>query len=103
MWHGNDENDRTGEGDEEEDENVNNIMTSTAGILNDETKMKEEERSLSLQGSSIERVRDVNQSVHDSGSGEIRVLGFHPKPDVPVLCVPTADRRVRLFNVSFIV
>jgi U3 small nucleolar RNA-associated protein 18 len=49
---------------------------------------------------SIERVRDANQSAQNSGSGEVRVLGFHPKPDVPVLCVATADRRVRLFNVS---
>jgi len=48
----------------------------------------------------IERVCDANQSVQDSGSGEVRVLAFHPKPDVPVLCVATAGRRVRLFNVS---
>ena len=50
----------------------------------------------------IERVRDANQSVQGSGSGEVRVLAFHPKPSVPVLCVATSDRRVRLFNVSYI-
>ena len=102
TWDENDDNDETGEG-EEGDENVNDIITSTAGILNDKTKMKKRGAVVIPKGTlSIERVRDANQSVQDSGSGEIRVLGFHPKPDVPVLCVATADRRVRLFNVSFI-
>jgi U3 small nucleolar RNA-associated protein 18 len=102
TWDENDEDDGTGE-DEEEEENVNDIITSTAGILNDKTKMKKRGAVVIPSGTlSIERVRDANQSVQDTGSGEIRVLGFHPKPDVPVLCVATADRRVRLFNVSFI-
>ena len=84
--------------------NVNDIISSTAGILIDKTKMKKRRGAVVIPSGtlSIERVRDANQSVQDSGSGEIRVLGFHPKPDVPVLCVATADRRVRLFNVSFI-
>jgi U3 small nucleolar RNA-associated protein 18 len=78
-------------------------MTSTAGILKDKTKIKKRGAVVIPSGTlSIERVRDANQSAQDSGSGEIRVLGFHPKPDVPVLCVATADRRVRLFNVSLI-
>lgn len=89
--------------DEDEEENVNDIISSTAGILNDKTKTKRRGAVVVPSGTlSIERVRDANQSVQDSGSGEIRVLSFHPKPDVPVLCVATADRRVRLFNVSFI-
>ena len=95
-----DEEDRT---DEDEEENVNDIISSTTGILGDKTKMKKRGAVVIPSGTlSIERVRDANQSVQNSGSGEIRVLGFHPKPDVPVLCVATADRRVRLFNVSFI-
>lgn len=83
---------------------VNDIITSTAGILKDKTKTKKRGGAVVVPSGtlSIERVRDANQSVQNSGSGEIRVLTFHPKPDVPVLCVATADRRVRLFNVSFI-
>jgi U3 small nucleolar RNA-associated protein 18 len=49
---------------------------------------------------SIERLRDVNQETKGSGSGEIRVLIFHPNPSASILCVASADRRVRLFNVS---
>lgn len=99
MW---DESEDDGTEEDEEEGNVNDIISSTAGILNDKTKTKERGRVVIPSGTlSIERVRDANQSVQNSGSGEIRVLGFHPKPDVPVLCVATADRRVRLFNVSF--
>jgi U3 small nucleolar RNA-associated protein 18 len=88
---------------EEDEEDVNDIITSTAGILNDKTKTRKRGAVVVPSGTlSIERVRDANQSAQDSGSGEIRVLGFHPKADVPVLCVATADRRVRLFNVSSI-
>ena len=88
--------------DEDEEENLNDIITSTAGILNDKTKTKKRGTAVIPSGSlSIERVRDANHSVQNSGSGEVRVLCFHPKPDVPVLCVATADRRVRLFNVSY--
>ena len=99
TWDDNDEDDGTGE---DEEENVDDIITSTAGILSHKTKTKKRAVVIPSGTLSIERVRDANQSVQDSGSGEIRVLGFHPKPDVPVLCVATADRRVRLFNVSFI-
>ena len=93
------EDDQTEEDEEEED--VNDIISSTAGILNDKAKTKKGGAVVIPSGTlAIERVRDANQSVQDSGSGEVRVLAFHPKPDVPVLCVATADRRVRLFNVS---
>ncbi|KAF8798205.1 WD40 repeat-like protein [Phlegmacium glaucopus] len=87
--------------EDEEEEDVNDIKTSTTGILNDKTKSKERGAVVIPSGTlSIERVRDANQSVQNSGSGEVRVLSFHPKPDVPVLCVATADRRVRLFNID---
>ena len=94
-----------GSEDEEEDkeESVNDIISSTTGIVNNKTKTKKRGAVIIPSGTlSIERVRDANQSAQNSGSGEVRVLGFHPKPDVPVLCVATADRRVRLFNVSLI-
>ena len=85
---------------EEEQENVNDITSSTAGIL--KTKTKKRAVVVPSGTLSIERIRDANQSVQNSGSGDVRVLSFHPKPDVPVLCVATADRRIRLFNVSSI-
>ena len=49
---------------------------------------------------SIERLRDVNQEAKGSGSGEIRGLTFHPNPSASILCVASADRRIRLYNVS---
>ncbi|RXW17116.1 hypothetical protein EST38_g8737 [Candolleomyces aberdarensis] len=49
---------------------------------------------------SIERLRDVNQETKNSGSGEVRVLAFHPNPSASILCVASADRRIRLFNVD---
>ena len=50
-------------GEEEEEENVNNIMTSTTGILNDKTKMKRRGVVVIPSGTlSFERVRDTNQS-----------------------------------------
>ena len=89
--------------EEDEEEDVNDIISSTAGILIDKTKTKKRGAVAIPSGTlSIERVRDANHSVQNSGSGEVRVLAFHPKPDVPVLCVATADRRVRLFNVSLL-
>ena len=97
TWDGN-EDDQT---EEDEEESLSAIISSTTGILDNKTK-KRGAVVIPTGTLSIERVRDVNQSVQNSGSGEVRVLGFHPKPDVPVLCVATADRRVRLFNVSFI-
>lgn len=48
----------------------------------------------------IERLRDVNQSTQNSGSGEVKSLSFHPSASASILCVATSDRRVRLFNVD---
>ncbi|KIJ90032.1 hypothetical protein K443DRAFT_580836 [Laccaria amethystina LaAM-08-1] len=42
----------------------------------------------------------LNQAMQGSGNGEVRVLAFHHSPAVPVLCVASADCRVRLFNVD---
>ncbi|KAF7784806.1 hypothetical protein Agabi119p4_971 [Agaricus bisporus var. burnettii] len=46
----------------------------------------------------IERLRDVNISTQNDSS--VNVVAFHPSPRVPVLCVGTTDRRVRLYNVD---
>jgi len=50
----------------------------------------------------VERLRDANQAAQGSACGEVKVVAFHPSEKVPVLCVGTADRRIRLFNVSTI-
>lgn len=89
--------------DEEEDESqdIQDLLASTTGLLSDSRTKKGRKNVVIPAGTlQIERVRDANHSVQGSGSGEVRVLAFHPKPAVPVLCVATADRRVRLFNVS---
>ena len=84
---------------EEEGEGVRDLLSSTRGIL--EVEKGRRKNVVLPQGTlAIERVRDANQSVQRSGSTDVRVLAFHPKPAVPVLCVATADRRIRLFNVS---
>ncbi|KAF9481248.1 WD40 repeat-like protein [Pholiota conissans] len=88
------------EGVEGDGEGIRKLLASTSGILA-EAKKKGRKNIVIPQGTlAIERVRDANQSVQKSGSGEVKVLAFHPKPSVPVLAVATADRRVRLFNID---
>ncbi|KAF9042256.1 WD40-repeat-containing domain protein [Panaeolus papilionaceus] len=87
-------------GTEDEEEGITNLLSSSTGILS-ARRRKEKGPVVLPQGSlNIERVRDANQSVQGSGSGEVRVITFHPKPSVPVLAVATADRRVRLFHID---
>jgi len=99
------EGDEDGEGaddieEEDGDGGIQDLLTSTSGLLAEKRKhgknvvLRQEELA-------IERVRDANHSVQSSTSGEVRVVSFHPKPAVPVLCVATADRRVRLFHVRY--
>ena len=45
----------------------------------------------------IERLRDANLSA--KAEGEIKVVQFHPSPQVPVLLTASSDRRLRLYNV----
>ena len=45
----------------------------------------------------IERLRDANLAARSEG--EVKVVQFHPSPEVPVLIVASTDRRLRLFNV----
>ncbi|KAJ7056545.1 WD40-repeat-containing domain protein [Mycena amicta] len=75
---------------------IDDLLSSTAGIL----ASRSTKASLSPGELSIERLRDANQASAASGTGEVQCLAFHPSPSVPVLCVGTADRRVRLFNVD---
>ncbi|KAF8880911.1 WD40-repeat-containing domain protein [Gymnopilus junonius] len=89
-------------GDEmlQEGDGIKDMLASTKGLLAD-SKKKGRKHVVLPQGTlNLERVRDANQSVQGSGSGEVRALAFHPKPAVPVMCVATADRRIRLFHID---
>lgn len=90
-----------GKDGDEEDNVVESLLSSTTGILAEKPPKGRKHVVIPQGALSIERVRDANHSVQGSGSGEVKVLTFHPKPSVPVLCVATADRRVRLFNVRY--
>ncbi|KAJ7510314.1 WD40-repeat-containing domain protein [Mycena galericulata] len=81
---------------ETEDEGIDELLTSTAGILASRSKKV----ALPSGVLAIERLRDANQASSGSGSGEVKTLAFHPSAKVPVLCVGSADRRVRLFNID---
>jgi U3 small nucleolar RNA-associated protein 18 len=91
--------DRTNGIEEEGDGGIQGLLASTNGLLA-ESRRKHGKQNVVLRQESlaVERVRDANHSVQSSG-GEVRVVSFHPKPAVPVLCVATSDRRVRLFHV----
>ncbi|KAJ7220009.1 WD40-repeat-containing domain protein [Mycena pura] len=75
---------------------IDELLTSTSGILSSRIQRI----TLPAGTLSIERLRDANQASTESGPGEIKSLAFHPSAKVPVLCVASADRRVRLFNVD---
>jgi U3 small nucleolar RNA-associated protein 18 len=87
--------------EEEGDGGIRDLLASTNGLLA-ESRRKHGKQNVVIRQESlaVERVRDANHSVQSS-SGEVRVVSFHPKPAVPVLCVATADRRVRLFHVRW--
>ncbi|KAG6919717.1 hypothetical protein DXG01_002663 [Tephrocybe rancida] len=76
------------------------LLGETGGIL--EGKERERRGRVELKSGSVEleRLRDANLEVQDKGCGEARVVCFHPSERVPVLCVGSADRRVRLFNID---
>lgn len=81
-------------GSSRSDDVVPDLLSSTGGILDTTTQ------SITLPQSTlaIDRLRDANQEAQ--AEGEIRAVQFHPSPQVPVLMTASADRRVRLFNVS---
>lgn len=83
------------DGDAEMD--LNTLLSSTSGIHHSRSL-----RSQVLAPGTIDisRLRDANQSAQKSGCGDIKSLAFHPSERVPVLCVGSSDRRVRMYNVS---
>ncbi|RDB27348.1 putative U3 small nucleolar RNA-associated protein 18 [Hypsizygus marmoreus] len=85
---------------EDEEGDLRGLLSSTSGILAP-SKRKSRAGVIVPAGTlEIERLRDANQAAQGSGSGEVKVVAFHPSDRVPVLCVGTADRRIRLFNVD---
>ncbi|GLB36797.1 putative WD40 repeat-like protein [Lyophyllum shimeji] len=76
---------------------IGDLLASTEGIV-----MKRQRRNAVLPAGTLEleRLRDANLAAQASGCGEVKVVAFHPSERVPVLCVGSADRRVRLFNVD---
>lgn len=89
--------------DEEEvgENDVRDLLSSTAGILAPSNRKTRAGVVLPKGTLAIERLRDANQASQGSGSGEVKVVAFHPSERVPVLCVGTADRRIRLYNVTY--
>ncbi|KAJ7086042.1 WD40-repeat-containing domain protein [Mycena belliarum] len=81
---------------ETDDTGIDELLSSTSAILASRSKKV----ALPSGILSIERLRDANQASSKSGNGEIKSLAFHPSAKVPVLCVGSADRRVRLFNID---
>lgn len=89
---------------DEDSDPQDSMLNSTGGILrNSKDKVLLKSGFMDSQ-----RLRDPNLMVSKlkeegkGGNGEIKSLTFHPSPKVPVLCVASADRRVRLFNVSYL-
>lgn len=72
------------------------LFTSTGGILADEGDTKT--KILSSGTIAIERLRDANLSA--KAEGDVKAVQFHPSEQVPLLFTASADRRLRLFNVS---
>ncbi|KAF5346056.1 hypothetical protein D9756_010808 [Leucocoprinus leucothites] len=95
-----------GPGDDADDmqdglhEEKKNLFTSTTGILKAAERRRKGAVVIPSGTLSIERLRDANLSTQDTASGEVKVVAFHPSDRVPILCVGTSDRRVRLYNVD---
>jgi U3 small nucleolar RNA-associated protein 18 len=75
------------------------LFTSTSGILKAAERRRKGPVILPSGTLSIERLRDANLSTQDTASGEVKIVAFHPSDRVPILCVGTSDRRIRLYNV----
>lgn len=81
-------------------EEKRNLFTSTSGILSTAAERRRRGPVVLPSGTlAISRLRDANLSTQDTASGEVKVVAFHPNDRVPILCVGTSDRRVRLYNV----
>jgi U3 small nucleolar RNA-associated protein 18 len=77
-------------------EDEEELFTSTGGILADGRKQKS--RIIPSGVISIERLRDANISA--KAEGDVKAVQFHPSSQVPIIFAASADRRLRLFNVS---
>lgn len=89
----------SGEESQEEEEDVHDLVNTTAGILTKGKRRTSARVVLPPEQLSVERLRDANQSVQQTNCEKVKVVTFHPSEQVPVLCVATTDRRIRLFNV----
>ncbi|KAM6497715.1 WD40-repeat-containing domain protein [Amanita muscaria] len=89
------------EEEDEEGEDMLDLVNTSAGILaTGKRRTAAGNVILPPEQIAIERLRDANQSVQQSNGGQVKVVAFHPSDKVPVLCVGTTDRRIRLFNVD---
>ncbi|KAI0078522.1 WD40 repeat-like protein [Panus rudis PR-1116 ss-1] len=78
---------------DEDDVDVSALLTSTGGILS-----RSRRKTLPKGTLSIERLRDANISARSEGA--VKVVQFHPSPQLPVMLTAGEDRRLRLFNVD---
>ena len=78
--------------DPEEEDRVEKLLQSTAGIL-----AQRKSKVLEKGNIDIVRLRDANQTARTEG--DVEAVQFHPSPTVSVLLAAGADRRLRLFNV----
>lgn len=88
------------DGEDSGEEGVHGLLSSTSGILAPSRRKVRAGVVLPAGTLAIERLRDANQAAQGSACGEVKVVAFHPSAKVPVLCVGTADRRIRLFNID---
>ncbi|KAI0367456.1 hypothetical protein BV20DRAFT_950183 [Pilatotrama ljubarskyi] len=76
-----------------EEDGLDSLLSGTGSVL-----ARRRAKILAHGTLSIERLRDANLSAR--AEGEIRVVQFHPSPQVPVLLTASSDRRLRLFTVD---
>ncbi|KAJ3839760.1 WD40-repeat-containing domain protein [Lentinula raphanica] len=82
---------------ENEKSDILTLLSSTSGIRQTASLRS---KTLSPGNIDISRLRDANQSAQNSGCGNVTSLAFHPSERVPVLCVGSSDRRVRMYNID---
>ncbi|KAI0358883.1 WD40 repeat-like protein [Trametes cingulata] len=78
---------------QEEELRLDALLSGTGSIL-----ARRRAKILAHGTLSIERLRDANLSAR--AEGEIKVVQFHPSPQVPVLLTASSDRRLRLYTVD---
>jgi len=76
------------------DDALPDLLSETQGLL----QAKRRTKQLSQGTVAIERLRDANISAKCEGA--VKVVQFHPSPQVPVLLTASLDRRLRLYNID---